>query len=219
MNNIQLFLGDNREVLKTLEDNSVDLILTDPPYGINLTPQRERGKFKNTVVNNDNNLKWLPEFVIQTHRIIKEAGFIFCNWQNYDIFKQEFEKLFIIKNCIVWDKDWFGMGNNFRPNHEFILVICKTNFKTKSHNLSNILKVRRLSSQKMVHSCEKPIELLSILIKESTNENDIVLDPFAGSGGTGVACKLLNRKFIGIEIEENYMKIASERIKNTKMEG
>ena len=204
--------GDCLELIKKVENNHIDLLLTDPPYGIDLTPQRESGKFKNTKVINDNNLDWLEQFVDESYRVCKNAGLVFCNWQNYDKFKQAFEKKFIIKNLIVWNKDWFGLGNNFRPNHEFIMLICKSNIKTKSNNLSNILKFRRMPSQRMHHSCEKPLELLKLLITELTEEQEIILDPFAGSFSTGEAAIITNRKFIGYELDEKYFEIGKNRL-------
>ena len=212
----KLYQGDCLEVMDELikDDVKVDMILTDPPYGIDLTPQREIGKFKNTKVINDNNLYWLPKFVNQIYALTKNTAIIFCAWQNIDKFKIELEKKFTIKNILVWNKDWFGMGNNYRPNYELILLCCKTNITTKSKNKSNILTYRRIPPQKLKHSCEKPVGLLEDLIYELTDENDIVLDSFMGSGSTGVACLNTNRKFIGIELDENYFNIACDRLEN-----
>ena len=212
----KLYQGDCLEVMDELikDDVKVDMILTDPPYGIDLTPQRENGKFKNTKVINDNNLCWLPKFVNQIYALTKNTAIIFCAWQNIDKFKIELEKKFTIKNILVWNKDWFGMGNNYRPNYELILLCCKTNITTKSKNKSNILTYRRIPPQKLKHSCEKPVGLLEDLIYELTDENDIVLDSFMGSGSTGVACLNTNRRFIGIELDEKYFTIAYTRLEN-----
>lgn len=212
----KLYQGDCLEVMDALikDDVKVDMILTDPPYGIDLTPQRENGKFKNTKVINDNNLCWLPKFVNQIYALTKNTAIIFCAWQNIDKFKIELEKKFTIKNILVWNKDWFGMGNNYRPNYELILLCCKTNITTKSKNKSNILTYRRIPPQKLKHSCEKPVGLLEDLIYELTDENDIVLDSFMGSGSTGVACLNTNRRFIGIELDEKYFTIAYTRLEN-----
>lgn len=212
----KLYQGDCLKVMDELikDDVKVDMILTDPPYGIDLTPQRENGKFKNTKVINDNNLWWLPKFVNQVYALTKNTAIIFCAWQNIDKFKIELEKKFIIKNILVWNKDWFGMGNNYRPNYELILLCCKTNITTKSKNKSNILTYRRIPPQKLKHSCEKPVGLLEDLIYELTDENDIVLDSFMGSGSTGVACLNTNRRFIGIELDEKYFTIAYTRLEN-----
>lgn len=212
----KLYQGDCLEVMDELikDDVKVDMILTDPPYGIDLTPQRENGKFKNTKVINDNNLCWLPKFVNQIYALTKNTAIIFCAWQNIDKFKIELEKKFTIKNILVWNKDWFGMGNNYRPNYELILLCCKTNITTKSKNKSNILTYRRIPPQELKHSCEKPVGLLEDLIYELTDENDIVLDSFMGSGSTGVACLNTNRRFIGIELDEKYFTIAYTRLEN-----
>lgn len=201
--------------MKKIPDESIDLVVTDPPYGINLTPQREKGKFRDTKVLNDNNLDWLPKYVQELHRVTKNVACVFCGWQNIDKFKIEFEKMFTIKNVLIWNKDWFGMGNNYRPNYEMILLLCKTNVKTKSNNKSNILTYRRKSPQKMTHSCEKPVILLQDLITELSNEGDIILDTFMGTGSCGEATITNNRKFVGIELDDTYFEIAKQRIENT----
>ena len=210
-----LYKGDCLEIMKDIPNESIDLVVTDPPYGIDLKPQRENGKFKNTKVKNDDNLGWLPIFTEELHRITKNVACVFCGWQNIDKFKIESEKRFIVKNILIWNKDWFGMGNNYRPNYEMILLLCKTNVKTKSNNKSNILTYRRKSPQKMTHSCEKPVLLLEDLITELSNENDTILDTFMGTGSCGEATIRNNRKFIGIELDDTYFEIAKNRIENT----
>ena len=214
----KLYKGDCLEVMDKLikEGIKVDMVLTDPPYGINLTPQRVSGKFKGTKVINDDTLEWLPKAVDKIYELTKNVAVVFCSWQFIDVFKIAFEKKFIVKNILVWNKDWFGMGNNYRPNYELILLLCKTNVKTKSKNKSNILTYRRISPQKMLHSCEKPVPLLTDLILELTDENNIILDCFMGSGSTGEACMSTNRNFIGIELDEHYFDIAKDRLENIK---
>ena len=214
----KLYKGDCLKVMDKLikEGIKVDMVLTDPPYGINLTPQRVSGKFKGTKVINDDTLEWLPKAVDKIYELTKNVAVVFCSWQFIDVFKIAFEKKFIVKNILVWNKDWFGMGNNYRPNYELILLLCKTNVKTKSKNKSNILTYRRISPQKMLHSCEKPVPLLTDLILELTDENNIILDCFMGSGSTGEACMSTNRNFIGIELDEYYFDIAKDRLENIK---
>lgn len=208
----KIYNEDCLEGMKRIPDKSIDLVLTDPPYGINLTPQRENGKFKNTSVINDNSLEWLPKYVNEIHRITKNVCCVFCGWQQIDKFKIELEKKFIIKNILVWNKDWFGMGNNYRPNYELIILCCKINIKTKSSNKSNVLTYRRVSPQKLLHSCEKPIKLIEDLIMELSEENGIILDTFIGSGTTAIACINTKRNYIGFELDKNYYDIANKRI-------
>ena len=213
--------GDCLELMQELPDESIDLIVTDPPYGIDLNIQRKTSKFKNTTVKNDNTLEWLPNLVNNFKRIMKTNSviYLFCNWQNYDVFKKEFEKYFELKNLIVWDKQWFGMGYNWRPNHEFIMVLTNGKFKTNSNNNENILRYRRIHPTKMYHSCEKPIALLEKLIEESSNEGDTVLDSFIGSGTTPIAAINTNRKYIGYELDEKYFNIAQQRIDEHILKG
>lgn len=215
---IDLRHGDCLELMKGIPDGSIDMILTDPPYGISLKPQRASSNWKNTKVINDNNLDWLPCFVKESYRVLRKDSvmFFFVSWQTIDKVKPKIEDYFEVKNVIVWDKDWFGLGNNFRPNHEFIILASKGKYKTKSKNLSNILKFRRVAPMKLQHSCEKPVALLELLIEESVEEKSVVLDPFMGSGTTGVACKNLNRNFIGYELDEHYFEIATNRINKTR---
>lgn len=210
--------GDCLELMKELPDGSIDLIVTDPPYGIELTPQRETGKFKGTKVINDDTLDWLPHLVSELYRVSKNAVLVFCGWQKIDVFKIEFEKLFTVKNILVWNKDWFGMGNNYRPNYELCLLCCKTNVTTKSNNKSNILTYRRVAPQKLLHSCEKPIALLEDLISELSNEGDVILDPFMGSGSTCVAAVKTNRRYIGYELDAEYYDIACKRLDEVEKE-
>ena len=115
----KLYKGDCLEVMDKLikEGIKVDMVLTDPPYGINLTPQRVSGKFKGTKVINDDTLEWLPKAVDKIYELTKNVAVVFCSWQFIDVFKIAFEKKFIVKNILVWNKDWFGMGNNYRPNY------------------------------------------------------------------------------------------------------
>lgn len=104
------------------------------------------------------------------------------------------------------------MGNNWRPNHEFIMVITNGKFKTKSNNKSNIITCRRLSPQKLTHSCEKPIKLLEEIIIESSDEGSVILDTFLGTGSLALAAINTNRKYIGFELDTEYYNTAQNRI-------
>jgi DNA modification methylase len=191
------------------------MILTDPPYGMNLIPQRECGKFHNVKIHNDDNLEWADVFFSECFRVIKKDSIMysFCSYHSVGKFIECAKKYgFIVKNLLVWDKMWFGIGNNWRPNFELILVLGNGRFVTKSKNKSNILSYRRISPQKSVHPTEKVIPLLEELIAEPDYSPQIILDPFAGSGTTGVACKNLNRNYILIEKEPEYIEIIKKRL-------
>ena len=215
--NIKLYRGDCLEVMDKLikKGIKVDSIITDPPYGMDLTPQRKNGQFKNKKVENDDNLEWSDSFFDKCYRLTpKDSGsMFFCSHHSIPAFIKSGKKAgFDVKNLMVWDKDWLGMGGNWRPNCEFILLLTKGRFVTHSKNKTNILTHRRLSSQKMQHLTQKPVSIMEELISEPDYNPQVILDPFMGSGTTGVACKNLNRDFIGIELDEGYFDIASKRM-------
>ena len=230
-------LGDCLERMKEIPDDSVDMILADPPYGTTAC-------------------KWdsvidLPLMWEQLKRIIKPNGAIVMTAS------QPFTSILVCSNlkgykyCAVWDKKIpSGMSYaRFRPmqQHEDIVVFSKDGARlnyipqvtqrvklikgggmskgetTKNRSLvalkkeystkqpTTILqfdKIRRGA----LHPTQKPVELMEYLIKTYTQEGETVLDFTMGSGTTGVACKNLNRKFIGIEKDETYFKIAQDRI-------
>ena len=196
----------------------VDAIITDPPYGINLKPQRATGKFKDTLVINDEDIDIIKEFLIRAEKLTDRI-YMFTGWKQLGNIQIEFEKHFNYKNCIVWDKMWFGMGGNWRPNHEFIMYGISKNKKDSgtilSNSKENILRYRRVTPQKMVHSCEKPVKLMEEIIEQC---GEVILDPFMGSGTTGVACINTNRKFIGIEKDKGYFEIGKKRMEDRQKE-
>lgn len=214
-NDYTLLNGDCLNEMKNIPDESIDMVLTDPPYGMSLKPQRSTGKFYKKKIKNDDNLDWTEDFFKEMKRILKKdsACLLFCNHHCVSEFIYHAKQNgFEIKNLIVWDKGHFGMGGNWRPVHELILIITNGRFVCKSKNLRSIIEFKKLHHSKMVHPTEKPIDLLEHLLVEPDYDPIVILDPFMGSGSTGVACLNNNRKFIGIELDENYFNIAKTRI-------
>ena len=108
-------------------------------------------------------------------------------------------------------------NNHHLSDLEYIIMIReKGSYFSKHKEIDDYRKFYLTSCKRRIHPAEKPIELLERFIKVSTKENDIILDPFMGSGTTGVACKQLDRNFIGIEMDSNYYNIAERRINETK---
>lgn len=220
---MNLLQGDCLELMKDIPDGSVDMILTDPPYGMNyqsnrrkITPQFE--KIQGDIDIND----WLSSFVEESYRVMKEntAIYMFASWHNIDIFKQEFEKKFKLKNIIVWNKNNHGSGDlkgAYAPKYELILYGHKGRSTFRCKRLSDVQEYKKVNGNDMLHPTQKPIDMLEIFIKNNSDEGNIILDPFMGSGTTGVACKNLNRNFIGIELDETYFNIAKERIENHEL--
>lgn len=119
---------------------------------------------------------------------------------------------FIFQNLLVWDKG-NATPNKFYLNAlEFIIMLRKGGQRyINNMGTTNILRVKNIIGNKL-HPTEKPVAVNEILIENSTEPNQVVLDPFMGSGSCGVACKELGREFIGCEIDEKYFEIAKNRI-------
>ena len=218
-----LMLGDCLERMKEIPDGSVDLVLTDPPYGMDYQSNRRVKTPKFNKIDNDDNLEWLPVFVKDLHRTMRDntAIFVFCSWHNVDLFKKQIECVFTLKNILVWVKNNHGSGDlkgSYAPKHEFVLYAHKGRCLLRDGRRPDILEFPKVSGSKMVHPTEKPVDLCKRLILDASDVNATVLDPFMGSGTTGVACVNTGRKFIGIERDPQYFKIAKDRIEAAQAE-
>lgn len=216
---IWLMKGDCLERMKEISSGSVDMVLTDPPYGMNLKPQRSSGKFHGVSIKNDDALDWCDSFFSECYRVTKgnSASMFFCSHHCVSEFIQSAKKTgYEIKNLMVWDKGHFGIGGNWRPCHELILLCVKGRFVTHSNNLKTIINFKKVHHSKAIHPTEKPVNLLEHLIAEPDYDPVVILDPFMGSGSTGVAASNLGRKFIGIEMDDHYFEVAKGRILGDK---
>ena len=219
--NYEIYKGDCLVVMESIPSESVGLIVTDPPYLINYksnfrTKTDKFDKIKNDVNSHD----LISNYLAECYRIMKDntAIYCFCSWHNVDFFKQEFEKHFKLKNIIVWNKNNHGGGDlkgSYAPKHEFILFGHKGRTPLREKRIPDVIDCAKIPGMLLVHPTEKPLGLLSKFIKQSSDGGDIIFDGFMGSGSTGVACMLTDRKFIGIELDDKYFEIAENRIKES----
>lgn len=235
------------DYLPSIPDESIDLVIADPPYGNILSEEWDKITDYESY-----SYKWL----LECKRVLKQDGSIYV-WCSIgpkssslidiaSILKKEF----VFQDMIVWMKQrgrgnkkgwlftreellWATKSKDFTWNREYqysTLTYTKewikrlgrednpykraTNVWTDIDEVS--IEAAKISgckgTRKSYHPAQKPVKALERIILAHTQEGDIVLDPFMGSGSTGVACKNLNREFIGIEIDENYFNIAKERI-------
>jgi len=217
MSEIKLLQGDCLELMKDIPDGSVDMILTDPPYGMSFQSNRRKEIYKK--IKGDKDLSWLEEFVDESYRIAKDstAHYVFCSYHNIDIFKQCIERKFKIKNILTWVKNNTSMGDlrgNFAPKTEFIIFFHKGRRVINGKRDSNVLEFKKTKNE--LHPTQKPVDMMEFMIKKFSDEGELILDPFMGSGSTGVACINTNRNFIGMELDENYFEIAKKRIEEAK---
>ena len=214
---MKLLNGDCLELMKELPSGSVDLVLTDPPYGMDFQSHFRKEMYSK--IGNDKVLDWLEKYVDECFRILKDntAVYFFCSWHNVDIFKQAIEKKFKIKNILIWEKNNTSMGDlkgSYAPKYEMIIFAHKGRKLLNGFRYADVIKANRTGNK--VHPTEKPVDLLELFIKNSSDENSVVFDGFMGSGSTGVACINTNRDFIGIELDKNYFNIAKKRIEEAK---
>jgi site-specific DNA-methyltransferase (adenine-specific) len=212
---INLMQGDCLERMKEIPDGSVDMILTDPPYGMDFQSNYRNQKYNK--IKNDKDLSWLNVWTNELFRVAADntAHYVFCSFHNIDKFKQALEQKFKIKNMLVWEKNNTSMGDlkgDFAPKYEMIIFIQKGRRLINGKRDPNILKFNRTGNK--LHPTQKPVDLLQYLLEKFSDKGQIILDPFMGSGSTGVAAKNLNRNFIGIELDETYFNIARDRINN-----
>lgn len=216
---MRLMHGDCLEIMKEIPDGSVDLVLTDPPYGMSFQSHRRKEIYGK--IRNDDGIEWLGELFDQCKRAMKDntSIYVFCSWHNIDSFKQEFEKRFKLKNVIVWCKNNHGSGDlkaAYAPRYELVLYGHKGRRIFEEKRYDDVLFFDRTGNRN--HPTEKPTDLLGLFVRNSTKEGESVLDPFMGSGSTGVACVDTGRDFIGIELDDGYFEIARKRIEDARRE-
>ena len=211
----ELLHGDCLELMKDIPDGSVDMVLTDPPYGMSFQSDYRKNKYDK--IKGDSDLNWLDDFVNEMYRVSKPnaAHYVFCSFHHIDKFKQAIERKFKIKNILTWVKNNTSMGDlkgDFAPKTEFIIFFHKGRRFINGKRDSNVLEFAKTRNQ--LHPTQKPVDMLEFMIEKFSDEKNIVLDPFMGSGSTGIACLNKNRNFIGIELDEKYFNVAKERIEN-----
>ena len=163
--------------------------------------------------------QYAPEF----YRILKDGThcYVMCNHTNLIEMLNVFTNVgFKFVKCLIWNKGNKIMGQFYMNQFEYIMFFRKGKAKKINNcGTSDILEVPNKKTKingKNIHDTEKPIDLMKILIENSSKENEIVLDPFMGIGSTGVSCINTNRNFIGIELDEKYFEIAKKRIEETE---
>ena len=231
--NIDLRFGDCSELMKGIDSESIDLIVTDPPYGKNYKSNRQGIDRKQsiagtekivreqyfTTINNDESFPFL--WLTEAYRTLKQSSaiYIFAHWEKWEDVKFRVDDVgFQVKNMIVLNKSNHGMGDlygDYAPKHELLLYATKgrhiLTFPDKRMN--NVWDVPvKFSGAHRLHPNEKPPSWYLPAILNSSKMGDIVLDPFMGSGTCGDVCKQVDRNFIGMENDEVHYQTAQTRL-------
>ena len=218
-----IYYGDAYELIKQIDDKSIDLIITDPPYefGVgDICKYLNGATFADEIMENNINkgidYSILNEFV----RVLKKINcYIWCNKEQIFDYLQFFTKE---HNCnfeiIVWGKTNPPplLSGHFLKDKEYCLCFWETGVKMNfNYDIGKTIyytPLNQLDKNQYLHPTIKPLNIIENLVKISSREGDVILDPFVGSGTTCVAAKRLGRKYIGFEINEKYYKIAKDRL-------
>lgn len=232
----KIICGDSETVMKNFPNESIDLVITSPPYnlknstGNGMSVNTKTGKWAGNPLQNgytDHSddmpypeyVAWQKRCLSEMLRVIKPTGAIFYNhkWRVQDGLIQDRREIvndFPIRQIIIWRRKG-GINFNpgyFLPTYEVIYLIAKSEFKLvpKANAIGDVWEIKQENDNK--HPAPFPIELIDRIIKSTTAE--IILDPFMGSGTTAISALKNNRKYIGIDISKQYCKMAKKRITN-----
>lgn len=238
MNNFSIIENiDCIQGMKSLDSKSVDLILTDPPYNLGLFMNNRQTNLKKMRENsfyaagwddltNEDWLEHMDQFFLEAHRVLKKGGAIlmFMSILKIESLVKLSEKYkFYYKTTGIWHKTNpmpRNMNLHFVNSNECWIYLINDKrtgvFNNQKMELDFIETGVTPKNEKKYgkHPTQKPLSLMEHFVKLLSNENDIVLDPFLGSGSTAVACKKLKRNFIGYDLNSEYCNLAIERVKN-----
>lgn len=230
----KIHLGNCYELIKKIPDKSIDLILIDPPYDFHCGTINKTGIFKDRLVapgkeivnmniNNGYDISILKEFV----RVLKTINiFIWCNKEQIRDYLNFFNDYDVLFEILTWHKTNPTplTKNTYLPDTEYCLyfrekgkVFLNDGYELKSKYY--VTSTNKCDKDNYLHPTIKPLEIIKKQILHTTQENDIVLDCFCGSGTTCVACKETGRRYIGIEIEPKYYKISVNRLNGITADG
>ncbi|HDN68706.1 site-specific DNA-methyltransferase [ANME-1 cluster archaeon ex4572_4] len=224
----KIYCGDALVLAKSVPEGAVDLVVTDPPFGIEFAGRRpnyhrtaERVLEGYNEIPKADYLDFTVKWMREARRVLKETGslYVFSGWTNLKEILVAADKVgFETLNHLIW-KYQFGVftKRKFVTSHYHILLVVKNPRKYKfnkiEHYPEDVLVVNREYWRGKEKTATKlPVKLVRKLILFSSDEGDLVLDLFAGSGTTAVACKATNRRFIGFEIVPEYVDFANERL-------
>ncbi len=215
----RVLMGDCLQHLSFLPDGSVDLILTDPPYGQDYSTGRQKHTIRRTTrIANDTGELDIQRLMAEFDRVTKDRShiYIFTSWKTIDLWKVEFDRHFVLKNILIWSKDNHTAGDlswSYAQSYEMILFGMKGRKKLHGRRDRDSVYIPKVKSHDQEHLLQKPEPLIEYLIRKSSIRGDTVLDPFAGSGTTGACCARLLRNSIQFEVDRRYRRTLLKRLK------
>lgn len=198
---------------------SVKSIITDPPYFQGLTHNGKRGTMTDLSLCRPFFEALFKEF----DRVLTEDGtvYFFTDWRGYAFYYPLLSEVIPVRNMLVWDK-MGGPGNNYAFHHELIIYATKNAIGIGGSNvirLSGFSGGAKRTNGSMLHPTQKPLEIITKLVEDSTKPGDLVLDCFAGSGTTAVVCAATQRQYICFELQQKYCDVAAARLADYKLKA
>lgn len=216
---IRIVNADCLDGMRSLPTESVDCVLTDPPYGMGYVSARRTRSKRFDAIENDAtfdlafNVRWLSE----AHRVMKPDThlYVFTDDGNLGSWRDVIGKCgFTVKRTLVWVKNAWTSGDlegDYGHQTEFVVFAHKGRRPLSGSRIGNVIDARRVSPESLQHPTQKPVAVLTPLIECSTEQGGVLLDPFIGSGTTAVAARSLGRRCIGFEIDKRYYDVAVAR--------
>lgn len=215
---VTIFHGDAREVLPTLPGGSIDLLLSDPPYGMAYA-----GKAKAQGVRADGQrqaMRLLRAVLPDLDRVLTTPAhaYLFCHWESLPDFYDAIAPYWAPKNALVWHKAQGGMGDtggDYAHDYELILFAHKGRRRLSGGRAgTSVFRCPPVPGAQRQHPTQKPIGVLAEFIRRSSLIDEAVLDPFIGAGSTLVAAAAMGRRAVGIEVDERYCAAAARRVED-----
>jgi len=210
-------VNDAVALLKRLESKSVPLIIADPPYGIGYHSNHYKDKNPHAPVANDWNFQ-VAGFVQECERVLVKGGalYLFSRWDVYPLWLPAITTSGLtLKTKIVWVKNNWSAGDLtgcFGNQYEEILFLVKGRHRLRGKRWPNVWNFKRVPPTQMLCPTQKPVPLLRRAISASSDKDDLIVDPFAGSGSTGEAAQRENRRYLLCDIDPKMVTIARKRL-------
>lgn len=212
----RLMCGDStkeEDVEKLMNGDKADMVFTDPPYGYKYQSNMRTKSDKFDVLINDDKIL---DFMKPLKQVTDGFVFICTTWKVLDKWLPLFNKYYDLSNMIIWNKGGGGIGDlkhTFSTDYEIILCSNNGNEIT-GKRIGSVWSIQKDNANDYIHATQKPVELSATSILNTTNENDVVLDLFGGSGSTLIACEQLNRKCYMMELDPKYVDVIIQRWEN-----
>ena len=220
-------VADCIEHMRSMDAESVDAVITDPPYGMAYRSNWRVATRQFSAIEQDEDFdaEWTARWMGECFRLLKPDAhlYAFCSDHHLGGFRDAAAEVgFTVKRTLVWVKDAWTSGDltgDYGHRTEFVMFAHKGRRDLSGGREGNVLEVKRVAPQHLQHPTQKPTGVLRPLIQKSTLPGELVLDPFCGSGSTGVACLEEGRRFLGIEADAQYAQIARERLAQDTLFG